>query len=455
MYPFNYIANQQNQICFFDYGASSGKWCAGRGGVRSVEGYFDSGVLLRSGNGLSKNFNATDFNEFTIEYWGKLQNTGTIFKADNFQVGLTQSGVDLVNFYNFGSGNVSGVKNETGEWAHYGVGLSGYTSYTGGNYIEDFGRYKTRITGSPYFKSGYFESGIGFGTDLQGSGAELGFDGRIKSYTLQTWVKLDNPFYGTDISVYLGRDPEFANAMLYMDGSSSRPSGQTILWGGTLFPSTLQTQRFDFPSGQWNNVSFSVNEVNFSQIKIVSGYLNGILKTTGLFSSDRFFVNEGSGIEFRIVGSGVLDEFILWSGALSSGQIYSGFNKQIDFTRNQDRLIHYYKFDGLGNSRYNKNYSFYKNGQLQSTGVSEGAQDSLSLNKTFIGQRLTGSFDEFRLWSGIRSSGEIYQYYNSAMTNYPGFSQSGLYSYVPFGTGVYQGAVIGSAIIGYSTIGNL
>jgi len=444
MYPNNYIANQQNQICFLDYGASSGKWCADRGGIRSVEGYFDSGILLRSGNGLSKTFNSINLNEFTIEYWSKLQSTGLIFNANDFQLGLAPSGSDFVNFYSFGSGDVSGVKNETGAWTHYGVSLSGYTSYTGGIFIEDFGRYKTRISGLSYFKSGYFESGIGSGSNLAGTGANSGFDRSIESYTLQAWVKLNRPFFTDDISIHLGYDPSLVNPILEI-GAGSGPSGRATLWGGTQFPSTTQIESFDFSSGQWNNVSFSVNEVQFSQTKIISGYLNGILKTTGIFLSDRFFRNEASGIEFKIIGNSVLDEFVLWSGALSSGQIYSGFNEQIDFANNQNKLIHYYKFDGLGNVIYNKNYSFYKNGLLQKTGLSSDDQPSLLLAKTYIGQRLTGNFDEFRLWSGIRSSGEIHQNYNSAMTNFLGFAQSGLYSYIPFGTGVTNGIDFSSA----------
>jgi hypothetical protein len=189
---------------------------------------------------------------------------------------------------------------------------------------------------------------------------------------------------------------------------------------------------------------------------VASGYIDGVLSSTGYFTGNYLFQNSGNRVILQKGGalteSVGLDEFILLSGSISSGDIYNNYHKQIENPLSRSDLLHYYKFDGFGNQVYNKNYSFYKNGLLQVTGNSIDAQPSLSLSKSYVGQKLTGSFDEFRLWTGVRSSGEIYQYWDKPITDYLGFAQSGLYSYIPFGTGVTSELTIDFSSIDFSTI---
>lgn len=454
MYPFNYISNQQNQICFPDYGASSGKWCGNRAGLISNEGYFDSGVLFKSGNGLSKSFNSTNLNEFTVEYWSKLQGTGVIFKSSNFEFGLQQNGTGLNNYYDFGSGRVTGVDNETGEWGHYGLSVSGYKTYTGTGYIENFGRYKNNLSGSctllDHLSNGslltgyekYMYNGFLYTDNTNIRYPELG---ELNSYTIQFWSKLVSTsipseiefiaFYTGDIGFMSVFDNfitwrKLANPPFYI------ATGYSINFNFKLEDSPFsarQVMSLHRPS-EFTHVTLTFDK------GVASGYVDGILASTGYFTGNYLFQNSGNRVILQKGGASTesvgLDEFILLSGANSSGDIYSNYHKQIESPLSRSDLLHYYKFDGFGNQVFNKNYSFYKNGLLQITGNSIDTESSLSLSKSYVGQKLTGSFDEFRLWTGARFSGEVYQYYNQSLTNLLGFAQSGLYSYVPFGTGV-------------------
>jgi hypothetical protein len=414
MYPFNYIQNQQNKICFEDYGFYSGKWCGAKRGAASESGYFDSGVLLKSGNGLSRKFNQIELSEFTIEYWGKTEDSGTIFKTDIFEFGLERISSNINNFYTFGSGRVTGIDNETGQWNHYGLSVSGVEFYSGGDYIQDRGRLGVNLTGNIGFQNGVFNKALS-GTV---SGSILDFSNPTYT-TTQFWI---NPghltgdnliFYGLH-DVQCRYRPADIGVEIYLTGDPNPTPGLTV------FSSLGLIYGFG-----WTNISYTIGG-NLAG-KLITGYIDGVLSQTGQIILGNF-----PDIMIRASGGDLIDELLFYSGALSSGEIFSGLNETKDNPESDNRLLHYYKFDGLGNSSYNKNHSFYKNGILQLTGISTGTKNSLTFERSYIGQRMTGSFDEFRIWSGARSSGDIYKYYNQQMLNYLGFTNSGLISYVPF-----------------------
>lgn len=284
-----------------------------------------------------------------------------------------------------------------------------------------------------FFSSGYFNqalSGNGFPNSsfVYASGVS---NAEIDSYTIQFWVNASGRF---DNDISLSFNPL----------NKGVPPIETIRVGSVIFPFVTGRANFIadtsqillFPLKTWTNIVFSVD--GNTSPKLISGYVNGILSLTGKIFDNTAFLKQGRELAMS-VNAGAIDELRLWSGALSSGEIFSGFNQQINKPEEKENLLHYFKFDGSGNVTPINNYFFYKNGLLTNSGSVSGSTSSLQFGSSSIGARLSGQLDEFRLWSGVRSSGEIYQYWNAPMTDYPGFAQSGLLSYVPFGTGVFTG----------------
>jgi hypothetical protein len=152
------------------------------------------------------------------------------------------------------------------------------------------------------------------------------------------------------------------------------------------------------------------NNYNFS------GYRNGILESSNnrisgsinyadqlIFSGlDIFELNYNS-----LIATLSIDEIRMWSGAKSSGEI-----NNLKFTElksdpllyNDPNLLYHVSFDEI--TTQNKNINFYKNGNLLKTNVIN------NINANYLDYsniKVTGNleFNEFRFWSGIRTSGQI------------------------------------------------
>lgn len=432
MYPFNYLASQQDRICFQDYGLSSGRWCGSRRQVSGVSGYFESGGMFLDGKGLKKTFAATEFEDFTIESWVNTSGTGLLFKAGDFQYGLGASGY----FFQFKSGGATGHVMETG-WEHNALSITNADYYSSNSgFLEDFGRYRSHLTGEAHFTNGYFGSGLSGLSSLAGQPTSL--TSSVGSYSIQFWVKLDTWSADTNmINIHFGRSALLGNSLITVQDYNSTPeSGLAIFYGGSAF-SSAGSQYVYFQSGDWQHIAFTVNQVTGG--KIVSGYKNGAFYTSGLIADDILFIDDGKKIDISIYDTyskSACDELVLYSGALSSGEVYTNFNQEIQNPEGDERILHYYKFDSSGELIQKQNYSFCQNGLITQSGSISGSSN-LSLGSASIGAGLSGKLDEFRLWSGARGSGEIYQYWDESLTEYPSFAQSGLHSYLRFEAGEY------------------
>jgi hypothetical protein len=431
MYPFNLIA-PQNKICFTDYGHSSGKWCGAKGRVFQTAGIFDSGILFGSGGGIRKNFSSQELNQFTVEHWTNIAETGVLFKAGNLEYGVVQSGPSY--FYNLGNGNVTGSVLDP-SWNHYALSITGY-SYGTGSFLTDFGRYKAHLEGDFLLTGGYFGKGFGFksafGSSADGTGASLGIS-EVVSHTFQVWtyIKSSASLGNPSIRILFPTADFTRTEYIFMGHGNGQASGYFDIGGAGGLCSDVGCFSLDIPTGVWTNISVSINYDGTS--KIASGFLNGELRKTGLFALNSFTGNSRKDVEVSVDEDGdIIDEVRFWSGALSSGEIWSNYNSVITSPFGEPNLLHYYRFDSPGEYVGEQRYSFYKNGQLEYTGLFTGIETSLVLNRAILGNKATGNFDEFRLWSGVRTSGEIYAHYNARLTGFSGFRESGLLSYLPF-----------------------
>lgn len=437
MYPFNLISNQQNQICFLDYGASSGRWCGSRGAVAGIpDGYFDSGAQFYNRAGISKGL-SYNVDNFGLECFVKT-NTGGYVYSDN-RVGFFISGDS--DYLIIDDVQISGLNSVGTGWNNLGIFTQNNESFNRSGSIQDFGRYGANLTGLFGFETGYFGSGaICYNAKGSGNYTELS---ELNSFTVQFWAKAKIN------SNFLAAFAYFGNSVsLIQLGTQAPPNSVTFF----LSPNPLELNgSVFFPTKEWHNVAFTINKS--SSLYYISGYKDGALVSSGITIGADNFKFSGKSIEFADFGAQIItDEFCLFSGALSSGDIYANFNKEIENPLLRADLLHYYKFNNSGELLSNKNYQFYKNGSQQLTGSFLFSGNSANNGRAKIGRLFSGELDEFRLWSGVRSSGEVYQYWDKPMTDYPGFAQSGLFSYVPFGTGVVTGNGIDFSSLDFSMI---
>jgi hypothetical protein len=400
------------------------------------DGYFDSGAQFFNRAGISKSL-SYNVDNFGLECFVKT-NTGGYIYSDNRVVFFISGDSDYLKIDDT---QISGLNSAGTGWNNLGIFVQNSDAFNRSGSIQDFGRYGANLTGLLGFETGYFGSGaICYNAKGSGNYSQLS---ELNSFTVQFWAKAKVDSDAASSFLFFGN----SDALIGV-GTQSSLSQVTF----DFSPNNLEIDGLiSFPTKEWHNVAFTAN--NNGGTYYITGFKDGIATTSGTSTNLDNFRFSGKSIQFfDSITQIIADEVCLFSGALSSGEIYANYDKQIENPLSRTDLLHYYKFNNSGELLSNRNYQFHRNGSQELTGSFLFSGDSANNGRAKIGRLFSGELDEFRLWSGVRSSGDVYQYWDKPMTNYPGFAQSGLFSYVPFGTGVTSESTIDFSSIDFSTI---
>jgi hypothetical protein len=426
MYPHNNISQTVTDLSFIDYGSSSGKWRANKKIKFDPVSFYQSGLILSGKDYFKKSFgNNSDnrFDDFLVEFYG----TG-----NNYEIDFTKNGQNNLSIERTGNSNGGFLLNYRGSPTSFSeTGATGFYSFnfknTGSSAVNIFVKgsgtlvYLDDRVKTP---NGYFASGVFINTTLTPSG----FRNRLVSINNSGISTFNLDSFSIDFLCKFTGDRSS-----YFDFLSTRTNSGSVNYPGINAQNSLTFFKYfdsnriilsqytsniltiPITSGSWDHIMVTCNKVgNYYNF---SGYRNGILESSNSASFGSFnWANNlfFSGLDIHKSsyngqpGYIFLDEIRMWSGAKSSGEI-----NNLKFTElksdpllyNDPNLLYYVSFDGY---TQNKNIEFYKNGNLLKTNT---------INNIYTGYldysniKVTGNFeiDEFRFWSGIRTSGQISQ----------------------------------------------
>ena len=445
MYPNNNISQTISDLSFVDYGSSSGKWRANKKINFDLVSFYESGLILSGVDYFKKSFgNNSDnkFDDFLVEFYA----TG-----NNYEIDFTKNGQTNLSIERTGNSNGGFLLNYRGSPTSFSeAGATGFYSFnfknTGINPIYLFGKangslvYSNNTIKTP---NGYFGSGVflkNSPTTLDRIVASVNNSGNssfnLDSFTIDFLCKFTGDA-SSDLNFLSTRTKTGSN---YPTRSDPNPlvfnkdsNGFTI----SLYNGNLAVLSMPIVSGDWSYISITSNKVGTTNY--LSGYRDGILKSTYTSFGNLYYGSSLpiSGLDIseygfnNIFGTVFLDEIRMWSGAKSSGEVNN--LKFIELKSdpllyNDPNLLYHVSFDEI--TTQNKSIDFYKNGNLSKTNI---------INNTYTGYldysniKVTGNleFDEFRFWSGIRTSGEISGNAKSGIGtgDLLNYQNNGLYSY--------------------------
>jgi len=458
MYPNNNISQTISDLSFIDYGSSSGKWRANRIVKIDPVSFYENGLILSGKGYFKKSFgnNNNNFDDYLVEFYASGNNYEIDFINVDQQTNLSiertgnSSGGFLLNY----RGSPTSFS-ETGATGFYSFNFTDTTSnppYLFGK-ANGFIQYKSNTFNLNTNPNGYF-GGRCWWSQYSNAVNKDPLPIAINSIGTPAFY-LDS--FTIDFLSYPYGDPRCGLVFLATRSSAGLPLADIATSPmAARYPSKLDLKPLFFyktgtsirlsnnnldilsmevTSGAWNHISITLNKVGVNNY--LSGYTDGILQSTytqvGNLSYGYSLPISGLNItELRysaFVAAGLLiDEIRVWSGAKSYSEINNlkYISLQSDpFLYNDSDLLYHVTVGAIYTK--DKSVSFYKNGNLLKT---NSIKNIYTEYLDYSNIKVTGQceFDEFRFWSGVRTSGQISQQAKSGigMDLFPRF-QGGAY----------------------------